>query len=423
MPIVLALFFLLVLIGLPIFFSLGLASAFYLFLIDQGLTTLIQRMFSVGQSTHLMAIPLFILAGEIINSGGMSKRLLRFSEAVVGGRHGGLALVAIVVSMIFAGVSGSAVADAAAVGAMLIPAMRAQGYSGSYSAGVIAAAGTIGVIIPPSIPMILYGWLGGVSVGKLFLAGIVPGILVGVGLMILSSNIAKKRDYPKGEPFQLPRLFKEFKGAFLALLSPVIILGAILGGIATTTEAAVIAVFYSLIIGLFIYRELRWSHFREIFYHTVVGTSVVMMVIAVANAFAWIIAFEQIPQVASETILGITENKYLILLMINVFLLIIGTFLDMSPAVLIFTPVLLPLVTQVGVDPLHFGVIMVINLAIGLCTPPVGTTLFTATKLANVKIEATTKDLLPYYAVMIAILLLVTYIPQLSLFLPNWLMG
>ncbi|NLG85642.1 MAG: TRAP transporter large permease [Firmicutes bacterium] len=365
------------------------------------------------------AIPFFILAGELMNHGGLSKRLLKFASTLVGHLWGGLAQVVVLVSMFFAGVSGSAVANSSAVGTVLIDAMDERGYDKAFAAAVIAASGTIGILIPPSIPMVVYGWLANESIGKLLLAGAIPGLMLGIALMILCAVISRKNNYPREPRASFSMVLEAGKSTILALLTPVVIIGGILSGIVTPTEAAVIAVVWSFLIGKFVYHDLEWKMIPTVLKNTVISTAGVMIIIAAANIFAWLIALGRVPEQVAQLILSITTSKFGVLLLMNLVLLLTGMIIDLSPAVMILTPILLPVAKQVGVDPIHFGALMVVNLGIGLYTPPVGTCLFVASALAKLKMEEVVKKLAPFYVVALVVLILVTYVPGVSLWLPS----
>jgi C4-dicarboxylate transporter DctM subunit len=414
-------FFVLVLLGVPIFIALAAGSLAFIPTLGISFTSAVQRMFAVAQSFPLLAIPFFILAGELMNQGGLSHRLIKFATTLVGHIWGGLAQVVVVVSMFFAGVSGSAVADSSAVGSILIPAMEKRGYDKDFSAAVVAAAGTIGIMIPPSIPMVIYGWIANQSVGKLLLAGAVPGVFVGLSLMLLCAWLAYRRDYVREKRATLGELIRQGRETILALLTPVIIMGGILLGLVTPTEAAVVAVAWAFVVGMFVYKDLTWSMLPKILVDTAASTAGVMVIIAAANIFAWLLALGRVPEEIAAFILSLTSNKFLVLLLLNGLLLITGMIIDLSPAIMIMTPILLPIATQVGVDPVHFGVIMIVNLAVGLFTPPVGTTLFVASSLAKLRMEEVVKALMPFYVVTFIVLLAVTYVPAISLWLPGFL--
>lgn len=406
-------------IGVPIAFVLGLTPL--VTMIVQGGTPLIlvaQRIFTGMDNTVLMAIPFFILAGNIMSHGGMTHQLVTFCKVLVGWLRGGLAYINVVISMIFAGITGAAVADTSAIGSILIPAMQREGYDTDFSAAVTATSSTIGPVIPPSIPFIIYGVLGEVSIASLFLAGLVPGILLGLFMMAVVAIYAHKRKYPKEKLPTLKAALNSFYEAALVLIMPLIILGGILTGIFTPTESACIAVFYALFIGLVVHRDIKLKDLPKILIETGVTSSLVMLVIGMASIFAWVLASEQVPQMVTEAMLSITQNKILILLLMNIALLIIGTFMETAASLIILTPVLLPLMISIGVDPLHFGVILVLNLVIGLTTPPVGVCLFIACSIANTRLERVSRAIIPFLLSSIAVLLLATYWEWLILAVP-----
>ena len=369
----------------------------------------------------LMAIPFFMLAGEIMNVGGMSRRIVNFANVLVGHVTGGLGYVSVVASMIFAGVSGSAVADTSAIGSILLPIMKKEGYDVPKSTALIAAAGTIGPIIPPSIPMILFGVVAGVSIVKLFLGGIIPGILIGVGLMIVWYFHAKKHGYKAaGQRKSRAEVWTGVKEAGWALMLPIIILGGIVTGIYTPTEAAVVAVVYAFFIGMFIYRELKLSHLPEILVMSGKGTAIVLLVCGAATAAGYMITTAQVPQMLMRTLADLSGgNVLLAMFWINVLLLIVGCVMDLTPALLILAPMLLPVAESYGLDPVYFGVVMCVNLCIGLITPPVGTVLYVGCGLSKISMGQITKPLLPFIGVMVVVLMLITYIPGLITFIPN----
>lgn len=369
----------------------------------------------------LMAIPFFMLAGEIMNVGGMSKRIVNFANALVGHVKGGLGYVSVVASMIFAGVSGSAVADTSAIGSILLPIMKKEGYSVPKSTALVAAAGCIGPIIPPSIPMIIFGVVGGVSIVKLFLGGIIPGILIGVGLMIVWYFHAKKEGYKAvGERRTSGELWVAVKEAGWALILPLIILGGIVTGIYTPTEAAVVAVVYAFGVGMFVYKELKLHHLPEILVMSAKGTAIVLLVCGAATAAGYMITTAQVPQMLMRTLDQLAGgNVLLAMFWINILLLLVGCVMDLTPALLILAPMLLPVAEGYGLDPVYFGVVMVVNLCIGLITPPVGTVLYVGCGLSKISMGEITRPLLPFIGVMIAVLMLITYVPGLITFIPN----
>lgn len=410
-------------LGVPIAISLGLASLVGILAIGHIPVTIVaQRLYAGANSFPLMAVPLFLLAGNLMDYGGISKRLVNFAGSLVGKLSGGLAIAAIIASMFFAGISGAAVADAMAIGVILIPAMFSRGYRKPYVVAMQSAASSIGVIIPPSIPMVIYGVAASVSIGRLFLGGFIPGIMMGGALIIFTLLNARKYKWPKGEPTSVKKIAVATKDAIWALLMPVIILGGIIFGVFTPTEAAAVACVYGLLVGMFVYKELKIKDFKKIFLDSAVGTSTVMFVIASANVFAWALTTFQIPQAISGFILANVHSKFVFMMIVNVLLLFVGTFLDSGAAIVILAPVLLPIVLSLGIDPVYFGVVMVVNLAIGMMTPPYGVTLFACTGIAKMPVEETFKDLVPILGVMLLVLIIITYFPATITFLPNLLM-
>ena len=406
-------------LGVPIAFVLGLTPL--VTMIVQGgtpLTLVAQRIFTGMDNMVLMAIPFFILAGNIMSKGGMTHQLVTFCKVLVGWLRGGLAYINVVISMIFAGITGAAVADTSAIGSILIPAMQREGYDTDFSAAVTATSSTIGPVIPPSIPFIIYGVLGEVSIASLFLAGIVPGVLLGVFMMAVVAYYARKRNYPKEPLPTLKEALTSFYQAALVLIMPLIILGGILSGIFTPTESACIAVFYALFIGLFVHRDIKLKDLPKILIDTGATSSLVMLVIGMASIFSWVLASEQVPQIVTEAILSLTDNRIVILLLMNLVLLIVGTFMETAASLIILTPVLLPLMVSIGIDPLHFGVILVLNLVIGLTTPPVGVCLFIACSIANTRLELVSRAIVPFLMSSITVLLIVTYWEWLVMAIP-----
>lgn len=412
-------FIILIFLGMPVAFSLGVSSVLYLFFNDIPLIVAAQKMYAGIDSFVLVCIPGFILAGNLMNTGGITKRIIRFSNAAVGWITGGLGLANVAASMLFAGISGTALADTASLGAILIPAMKEEGYDAGFSAAITASSSTIGPIIPPSLPMIVAGTLVGLSVSKLFVAGVIPGILLGFGLMGMGYFIAKKRKYPKGQIQPVRVVFKAFMDAVWAVLMTIIILFGILGGFFTPTEASVVAVIYAVIVGLFIYKELKLRDIPKVIVESLITTAAVMILVGFANLFAWILASEQIPQMIASGILALSDNPVIIILLLNLLLLFVGSFMETIAALVILFPVLLPVAVGIGMDPIHFGVMAVLNLMIGLTTPPVGVCLFVASGIAKLSIVQTTKAIIPFLFVSIVILLLVAFIPPLTLFLPS----
>jgi len=409
-----------ILIGVPIAFVLGL-TPLMAFLFQGQIPHMLaaQRIFTGIDNPVLMAIPFFILAGNIMSAGEMTRRLVAFCNILVGAFRGGLAYVNVVISMFFAGITGAAVADTSAVGSILIPAMKKEGYDVGFSTAVTATSSTIGPIIPPSIPFIIYGVLGEVSIASLFLAGIIPGVLLGLLQMGVVAYFARKRDYPKGSLISLRGALRATFDAALVLMMPLIILGGILTGMFTPTESACVAVFYSLIISVLVYRDIRLRDLPKIIVKTGVISSLVMLVIGTASIFSWLLASEEIPQYLTEAVTHMTHNRIVILLLLNILLLIVGTFMETTASLIILTPVLLPLMYKIGVDPLHFGVILVLNLVIGLTTPPVGVCLFIACAIGDIRLEQITRAILPFLVASITVLLVVTYWESLVMAIPK----
>ncbi len=415
-------FVLLLALGLPIAYCIGLSSLFTLVVSMPALTavtTMAQRMATGLDSFSLLAIPFFVLSGQLMNSGGIARRLVDFAKAIVGGLPGGLAFVNIVACMLFGAISGSAAAAASAIGGFMGPRMEAEGYDKSFGAAVNITSATTGLVIPPSNILIVYSLAsGGVSIAALFIAGYVPGILMGLALMTVSMVIALKKKYKRGSWESLGATFKKFMSAFPSLLLLFIVIGGIVAGVFTATEASAIAVLYTLVLAM-IYKEVSIKDLPKILLDTVLTTSIVMLLIGTSMGMSWVMSYENIPQEVSQSLITLTDNPIVILLIINLILLFVGIFMDMTPAVLIFTPIFLPVVMKLGMDPVHFGIVMVMNLCIGLCTPPVGSVLFIGCGVANISIEKVLKPLVPMFVAMIFVLLLITYIPELSLWLPG----
>lgn len=410
----------LLLLSVPVALSLGLASSFAL--LSDGsmpLLVVVQRMFAALDSFPLMAIPFFILAGALMETGGISRRLVNFANSLVGGMTGGLAVVTVVTAMFFSAISGSSAATTAAIGSILIPAMVKKKYDIGFAGATTAVSGELGVIIPPSIPMIIFGISAGVSMTDLFIAGFLPGILIGGSLILLVWLLAKKRGYEGEKGITWGMRAKAFKEASLALLMPVIILGGIYGGIFTPTEAAVVAVVYAFIIGVFVYREVTWRNLVEIFSKSAITTSIIMIIIANAGMFGWILTREQVPQKVAAFFTAFSDSPIVFLALVNVLLLFVGMFFETSASIIILAPLLTPIAIALGIDPVHFGMIMIINLAMGMVTPPVGVNLFVACQVANIKLERLTKALIPFFIVLVLNILIVTYIPAISTWLPS----
>lgn len=411
-------------VGVPIVFALGIVPLVGFILADKPvfLKLLPQRLFLGINQFPLLAIPLFLLAGEIMNVGGITQSLVRFANSMVGHLRGGLAHVNILSSILFAGLSGSAVADTSALGSMLIPAMEKDGYTRRFATAVTAASSVIGPIIPPSIIMVVYGLVMNVSIAGLFAAGVVPGFLMGAGLMVVTSIIARKRNFPRRERMARPReMVTSFRHAFFALLTPAIILGGILSGVFTPTEAAGAAVAYALFISIVVTRKLTLRQLPAVFLRTGVLAATILLVIGTATVFGGIVTLSGFPNRLADFVFGITDNPLILLLLLNLLLLVVGMLLDASPAILILGPVLAPTMVQLGVDPLHFAIIMCVNLTIGLVTPPAGLVLFVASSLTNLQIFEIAREMLPFMVVHLVIIFLITYFPAVALTLPRLL--
>jgi len=416
-------FVVLIFLGVPIAFSLGISSLIYILLNDISLTVIAQKMYAGIDSFVLVAIPGFVLAGNLMNHGGMSERLVKFGDAIIGFVRGGLALANVVISMIFAGISGTALADTASEGPIIIPAMVRQGYDPDFAAAITAASSTVGPIIPPSTPMIITGTIVGLSVTKLFVAGIVPGVLIGISQMILCYYLAVKRNYPKGELKPIKYIWDIFKESVWALLLTAFILFGILGGVFTPTEASIVSVLYGLIVGMFVYKEIKIKDIPGIVMESLKSTASIMVLVGFANTFAWILASEQIPQLIAETILSISTNPIVVILLVNALLLFVGMFMETIAAIVILFPVLFPVLQSIGMDPIQAGVMMVLNLIIGVTTPPVGVCLFVAANIANISLVRISKAIFPFIVANIIVLLLVSFVPALTVYLPNLLLG
>lgn len=409
-------------IGVPIAWSIGISSLFTMLVSIPAMpafTTVAQRMATGLDSFALLAIPFFVLAGQLMNRGGIARRLIDFAKTLVGSLPGGLAHVNIIAAMLFGAISGSAVAAASAIGGFMGKRMEDEGYDKAFGAAVNITSATTGLTIPPSNILIVYSLAsGGASIAALFLAGYLPGILTGLFLMIVAAVWAKRKGYPVGERSKMSEVASAFLNALPSLLLLIIVIGGIVIGIFTATEASAVAVLYCLILG-FIYQEFKMSDIPQILLSSVSTTAIVMLLIGTSMSMSWIMAFENIPQQITALLLSVSDSPVVILLIINFILLFVGVFMDMTPAVLIFTPIFLPVVMEMGMDPIHFGIIMVLNLSIGLCTPPVGSVLFVGVGVAGTSIQKIIKPLLPLFIAMIVALLIVTYVPGITLWLPR----
>lgn len=405
-------------INAPIAISIGVAST--LAILIQGdfpLMMVAQRLFGGTDSFHLMAVPLFMFVGVIMEAGGISRRIVDFANALVGWLPGGLAAVAIVSAMFFAGISGSAAADTAAVGAILIPAMKKSGYESDFAAAVQASGGSIGVIIPPSIPMIIFGFLTGASIGQLFAGGILPGVLIGVTLVGVSTFISWRKGYAATTRFSIIQIWQTFNRAILALGAPVIILGGILFGVFTATESAAVAVVYALVIGMFVYRKIKVKDLVHLFRDGAITSSIVMFIIATASIFSWLAAIENLPSHLAGTLLGLTEDPVMLLLIINLVLLIAGTFVETTAALILLVPMIAGMVPSLGIDMVQLGVIVVTNLAIGMLTPPMGICLIVSCSISGDSLSAISRRILPFLAILIVDLLIITFYSPLTMWM------
>jgi C4-dicarboxylate transporter, DctM subunit len=417
------LFFLLLIAGFPVAFALGMSA--FAYVIAAGLPWVVVplKMFAGIDVFVLLSIPGFILAGNLMNHCGMTDRIIAFSNHLLGHIRGGLGLANIGSSMIFAGISGTAIADTASIGSVMIPAMKKEGYETGFACAVTSSSSTIGPIIPPSLPMIIAGSLTGLSIGKLFLAGAVPGLMLAAGFMLVSYLISRKRKHPKHPRSGFRKIAGGFYDAFWSLLMMFLILFGIVGGVFTPTEASIVAVVYALFIGFFVYKSIRWQDISSILYESAGTTASLMVLVGFANLFGWILISENVPEAIADGLLRITENPILLILLINLLLIVVGSFMETIAALLILYPILLKVAVGAGIDPIQFSVIAVLNLIIGLNTPPVGVCLFVAAGIGKTSIENVAKSSIPFLLVSLLVLLLVSYIPALSLTLPGWFMN
>ncbi|MGE4296899.1 MAG: TRAP transporter large permease [Desulfovibrionaceae bacterium] len=407
-------------VGVPVAFSLALSVSFILYqYMDMPQVMITQVMYSGVDSFSFMAVPFFMLAGSFMSAGGVTTRLVGFAQAMVGSLTGGLAQVVAVSGMFFAAISGSSAATTAAIGSTMVDAMEKKGYRRELATGIVAAGGTVGIVIPPSITLVVFGVIAGESIGDLFVGGFAPGILMGLTMCLVSWFIAKKEGIPAEGKFSFKELLIAFKNSFWALMTPVIIIGGIYGGIFTPTEAAAVAAVYGIVVGLFVYRELKLRDFPKIIFQAVIGTTLIMFIVGAAKVFGWMLTNLEIPHHIGAWIVSLTDSPLMFLLAMNILLLVVGTLINASAAVVILTPIFLPVAVKLGIDPLFFGVLMVVNLAIGCITPPVGLDLFVASAITKVPLERVMKATLPYLYALLATLLLLTLCPTIITFLPQ----
>lgn len=407
---------LLFLLGVPVAISLGLSSALALLIAgDIPLATVAQRSFVALDSFPLMAIPLFILAGVIMEYGGISQKLINLANSLTGHLSGGLAIVTVITTLFFAAISGSSVAATAALGSILVPAMIRRGYHKEFAGGVQAVSGTLGIILPPSIPLILYGVAAGASIGDLFVASMLPGIIIGIGLIVTVVIISKRRNYIKEPKASGKMVLKSFVEAVPALIMPFIILGGIYSGVFTATEAAAVAVVYAFIVSVFIYKGIGLKNIRTVLTSATETTASIMFILATAGLFSWILTIENVPQQVAQTITSVTDNTMIFLLLVVLLLLFVGMFMETNASIIILAPILVPIASEIGVDPVHFGVVMIVSLALGMVTPPLGLNLFIVGKIGNIRIDQLTKALIPFYITVLIAIALITFIPAISL--------
>jgi tripartite ATP-independent transporter DctM subunit len=416
-------FLILTFIGLQIAYAVAFAALVVTLYLGLPLRIVAQNMLKGLDSYALLAAPFFMVAGEIMGCGGISNRLIRLSRSLVGWIRGGLAHVNIVASMFFGGISGSSAADTASIGSILIPMMEKEGYDTDFATSVTMASSVQGILIPPSHNMVLYAMaVGSVSIGKLFLGGMIPGIFLGIALMIYSYIVSVKKNYPKDKKFDIKEVLLASKDAVWGMVTVLIVVFGVIGGVFTATESAAIAVIWAFIVTFFIYKEISFASFYQIMTRSIKTLSIVMILVASAKAFGYVVAYLQIPTIVAKGLLSISDNKYVVLLLINILMLIMGMIMDMASNILILAPILAPVTVVFGVDPVHFGVIMILNLGIGLITPPVGSTLFIGSAIAKIPIEKVAKAMLPFFVVMLGTLLVITYFPFFVMTLPNLLM-
>lgn len=410
--------FVLLIAGAPVAVALGVSSLFFISTSGMPSLVVLHNMVNGINSFPLIAVPFFIMAGHLMNTAGITTKIFTFARATVGWMHGGLGHVNVGASVIFAGMSGAAVADAGGLGNIEIKAMREAGYDSDFSVGITAASSTIGPIIPPSLPLVVYGVIADTSIGQLFAAGLIPGLIMALALMVMVGFYSRVRNYPRDDRFSIGVFVRTFFDALLPLFTPILIVGGILSGIFTPTEAAIAAVVYSLVLGILVYRTLNLNRILKVSMDTIETTASIMMIVAASAIFAWILTANQVAQLFARELLELTQNPTMILLIIMVIVLVVGCFMETIAAITILTPVLLPVAVQIGVDPVHFGIILILNLMIGLLTPPVGMVLYVLSKVADVPFERCVMATLPFLVPLLVVLLMLTFIPQFSLWLP-----
>ena len=416
-------FFVMLIGRVPIAFAIGISSILTTAYLGLPLMQIAQLMVKGVNVFTLMAVPFFIVAGEIMGAGGISNRLIKLADALVGWLRGGLAMVNCVDSMFFGGISGSSTADTAALGSIIIPMMKEQGYDECFATNLTMTSSVQGLLIPPSHNMVMYAMVaGGVSVGRLFLGGIIPGVSLGLTLAVYCYFMAKKHNYPMGSPFNLKNAVRAIVDAFWGLVTLLIVVVGVVTGIVTATESAALAVVWSLLVGFFIYKELTLIEAWHVLERALGTLAIVMILISTSQVFGWLLTYLQMPQMIADSILGLTSNKYAIMLILNLIMLFLGMIMDMSAIILVATPILLPIAQSAGMDVVHFGVVMILNLGIGLITPPVGGTLFVGSAVSGIPIERLCKTLWHQLLVMVGVLLVITYVPEIVMFLPNLIM-
>ncbi len=416
-------FFVFLILRVPIAFAIGVSSIITVLFLGLPIMQIAQLMVKGVNVYTLMAVPFFIIAGELMGAGGISNRLIKLSNAIIGWMRGGLATVNVMASMFFGGISGSSTADTASLGTILIPMMAEEGYDKEFATNITMASSVQGLLIPPSHNMVMYAMVaGGVSVGRLFLGGIIPGVFLGIALMIFSYVQAVIHKYPKGDAFNFANLFRTLADSIWGLITVMIVVVGVVSGIFTATESAAIAVVWAILVGIIVYRELTPKKIWQLMERSLNTLAIVMILISTSQVFGWLLTYLHMPELVAKGILSLTQNKIVIMIILNGIMLVLGTIMDMSAIILVATPILLPIAVTIGMDPVHFGVVMILNLGIGLITPPVGGTLFVGSAVSGVPIEKLVRKLLPFFMIMIAVLLIISYVPGIVMYLPNKLM-